>query len=968
MSKKVYALLFSAVALLPTFATGQPKLLPAGEIANQVADRMPQQQWIAQVLDTLTIEEKISQLLFLPVYSTSDHRYAQDIEYLAQTYPLGGIIFYEGQLNPLKKQIDQLQKSSTFPLLMGLNAERGLGTTLDSAWAYPRLQTLGAIQDFTYLQQTGASVARQCRSVGIHLNFTSIISVGHNGKEYTVESSFSDQPIRGLQRGLAYMEGLEEYGVTPCFQRISGGTTAQQSTKAPVLRGTMVAHLGDIRMSDVPPAGTLQPTRTGPILLEQAFQLEGLVFSEPLSEQKTNGSPSGGSLGVRALSAGNDVLFAPQDVPGTIREIQQAITQGTLDEEVINQKVAKVLLLKYQKGLDAAALPDSVQVALSPLYYSPRLLKQQLFEQAITLVRNESGVLPFEVLDTANFASLSISDDPEQSSYFQEYLDRYTAFTHYTIPKTSERFDYEKTYNRLRRYDQVVVAIHESDYAEGRVVPKKTLAFLKFLHEETNVTLVFFGAPERLTNFARFKTLVCAYESDSSAQKVVPQLLFGAIAARGQLPVRVSDVLTSGTGIATQPLQRLRYSFPEEVLIDPDSLYHIDSLAEWAIREKMTPGCQVLVARRGSVIYQKSYGYQTYDSLAPITNETIYDIASVTKVAATLQAVMLLHSQGAFSLDDRFSYYLPELKNTNKANITIREALLHRAGLRSFIPFWQLTTDRNGLNPDLYRYYPEQNFTNQITIGLYGTPTLKDSVWSWTVQSDLRRQRGRLPSWKPTYNYRYSDLGFYMLHQLIERVTDQPMDEFLAQNIYDPLGLHTLRYRPLCQFSQEQIAPTEEDTHFRNTLVQGTVHDEGAALSGGVAGHAGLFSDANDLAVLMQMNLQGGYYGGQHYFPWGAVEMFSKRPYNDSRRGLGWDKPEFLHDGGPTASEASLASFGHLGFTGTSVWVDPKYDLVYVFLSNRVHPSARNTKLLTEGIRTKIQSVVYQAMQDYEGR
>ncbi|WKN41614.1 serine hydrolase [Tunicatimonas pelagia] len=959
MLKKVYVLFFSIIVLLSDLVWGQTTQLEPNTLSDQPSPRTSIDQWIQQTMDTLTVEEKISQLLFLPVYATSDQRYGQDIENLARTYPLGGIIFFQGKLQPLKQQIRQLQQASVIPLLIGLNAERGLGTTLDSTWSYPQLQTLGAIQELSYLEQAGAAVARQCRDVGVHLNFNPLISVGHNGRGYTARSSFHDQPVRSIQQGLSYMKGMKEYGLIPCFQRIRTEGSAQKS--ANTLRGTLLAHLGNIDLVEVPPASTLRPDQATSIILEQAFQLEGLVFSEPLAEQG-----NAANIGVNALRAGNDVLFAPADVKQTIEEIKRAITQGTLKEEALNRKVAKVLQLKYQAGLDATTTVDSTD--LLPWQHSPRLLKQQLLEQSVTLVRNERNILPFETLDTAQFASLTISDRPAETQYFQDYLDRYTYFTHYTVPKTSDRFDYEKTYERLRRYDQVVVAIHESQLASGRVVPKKTLAFLKFLHEETNVTLVFFGAPGRMGRFSRFSTLLCAYETDSVAQKIVPQMLFGALATRGKLPIKITDGLREGTGISTQPLQRLRYSFPEEVLIHPDSLSIIDSLAHWAIREEMTPGCQVLVARRGSVVYQKAYGYQTYDSLTPITNQTIYDIASVTKVAATVQAVMLLHSQGAFSLDDRFSYYLPELEKTNKAKITIRDALLHRAGLRSFVPFWLFTTDDDGLKPDLYRYKPEQNFMQPITVGLYGASTLKDSVWNWTIQSELRRYRGRLPSWKPTFNYRYSDLGFYMLHRLIEKISDQPLDEFLAQNIYDPLGLPTLRYRPLCQFSQEDIAPTEEDTHFRNTLIQGTVHDEGAALSGGVAGHAGLFSDANDLAILMQMNLQEGYYGGQQYFPYGTVKMFSQRPYNDSRRGLGWDKPEHFRDGGPTAPEASLDSFGHLGFTGTSVWVDPKYDLVYIFLSNRVHPSARNTKLLTEGIRTKIQSVIYQAMPDYRGR
>ena len=449
---------------------------------------------------------------------------------------------------------------------------------------------------------------------------------------------------------------------------------------------------------------------------------------------------------------------------------------------------------------------------------------------------------------------------------------------------------------------------------------------------------------------------------------MVPQILFGAREAKGRLPRRVGKDLPAGTGEHTPTLGRLAYTQPAAVGLNPDTLRLIDTLANWAIRERATPGCQVLVARRGAVVFSKSYGYQTYDSLLPVNNQTIYDIASVTKVAATTQAMMFLQERGAVVLDDKLSAYLPELRGTDKRNITIREVLLHRAGLRSYVPFWQMTRDRYGLHPELYRFSLENDFSTQIASGLYATPSLRDSLWNWTIQSKMISARGRSVGWKPRHGYRYSDLGFYMLLRLIEQVAQQPLDAFMEENFYAPLGLTTLTYQPLCKLSQSRIAPTEEDRQFRNTLVRGTVHDEGAALCGGVAAHAGLFSNAHDLAVLMQMNLQDGYYGGTRYLRPGTVSRFSTRQFNDSRRALGWDKPEYLHDGGPTAPEASLASYGHLGFTGTSVWVDPKYELVYVFLANRVHPDARNTKLLTEGIRTKIQSVVYRAMEDYNGK
>ena len=966
MLKKV-CLLFLFQCALGTFVFSQS--------VESSSPRLSQAQWVTRVLDTLTLDQKIGQLLWVPYSGTVD---LQDIESLVRKYHLGGIIFQNLPPAPLPEITRHLQQESPFPLLFGAHDLVLSSSTTSLPFFQPT--TLGAIQDTKDLYTAGNEVARQYRAWGIHLNFSPTTSVGFGADEQPAATRFYEDPSASLARAATYMQGMIDYGLIPSFRRLSA-EIADQSTQAGLaerhsnqrsfydLRGSLVAQLGSVASEKslssssvslaTPSVTTYHPS------LSEFLLLNGLVFSEPLRESTNQQA----ELLTEVLRAGNDVLYAPPSVPTALRAIKKALKSGDLSLAAIDQRVMKQLQLKYQVGLDQDAADTVTQWAPGLSSVNRSLLhKQQLYEKAITVVRNRKQLLPVRALDTTTFAALSITDHPDQTRSFQESLDHYALFAHYTIPLRSENFDYEKIYDRLKRYDHVVVGIHGTGSDKRRGLSKKTLAFLKFLHEETALTVVVFGGPDQLRDFEHFSTLVCGYENDSLAQWVVPQILFGALEARGTLPSRVSNSLPAGAGERTEALGRLAYTVPEAVGLNADTLQLIDTLAHWAIREQATPGCQVLVARKGAIIFSKSYGYQTYDSLVPVNNQTIYDIASVTKVAATTQAMMFLQERGAIKLDNKLSSYLPELYNTDKRNITIREAMLHRAGLRSYVPFWQMTRDKYGLHAELYRFSVETDFTTQIASGLYATPSLRDSIWNWTIDSQMIKRRGKKLSWKPAYGYRYSDLGFYMLHRLIEQVTQQPLDVFMEQNFYAPLGLQTLTYQPLCKFSQVRIAPTEEDKLFRNSLVRGTVHDEGAALCGGVAGHAGLFSNAHDLAVLMQMNLQGGYYGGTRYFQPGTVDRFITRQFNDSRRALGWDKPEYLHDGGPTAPEASLDSYGHLGFTGTSVWVDPKYELVYVFLSNRVNPDARNTKLLTEGIRTKIQSVVYRAMEDYEGK
>lgn len=967
MLKKVcWQVLFQRLMFVILIMTNSPLLL-----ASVPGERVSREMWIARAMDTLTLNEKIGQLFIQPIEAQ------HGLEVLLNKYNVGGLLLQQGDLEGHHRLIRQAQQISSVPLLIAMDARRGLGSSLEDVVSFPSFAALGAIQNEAYLYDLGREVAQQCRVLGVHINMSPILrsSPGIRQNQSSEADVFSEDQGKAFAKGLQYMQGMQDYGLIPCYEQLPVrpqlataergiiGTSASSS-----LQGKLVAQLSLIPQSNniYDKSLLLRTSEPQAFLYEKYLKLEGLVLSDPLMQRQGDAA----TLAVEALKAGNDILVASADLEAAISGIMTAMQQGSIKQTDIDRRVYKILRAKYKVGLDTSYDEENIEIKEAVNQPSSGVLKQYLYEEALTLVRDEEGLIPVKVLDTTTFASLSINlSSGREASPFQQMLNRYAPFEHYHIEDTHKKFNYDQLFRQVSVHGHVFVAVYEQPDRKTNI-NKEVMSFLNFLQQKTKLTIVSFAPPGALSDLDNFRSLVCAYDDDPVAQQVAPQLLFGAIAARGKLPLNASARLTAGTGINTKPLARLGYALPETVGLNADTLAIIDSLAQWAIDEEATPGCQVLVARNGKVIFERAYGYQTYDKKVPITPETVYDIASVTKVAATVQAVMFLQERGVIDIDEKASYYLPELKKTDKQNITVRELLLHRAGLRSFIPFWAMTRDdRKELNRELYSPQPAEQFDMQVSRNLYGTSSLRDSVWHWTIDSKLRRLRGRRnPSWKPEYNYRYSDLSFYILHQLVERVTNQPMDEFLAQNFYDPLGLTTLTYQPLKKFPASRIAPTEKDDHFRDELVRGTVHDEGAALCGGVAGHAGLFSNAHDLAVLMQMNLQDGIYGGDRYFLPGTVSRFSIRQYNDSRRGLGWDKPEFLRDGGPTAPEASYASYGHLGFTGTSVWVDPKYDLVYVFLSNRIHPSARNTKLLTEGVRTKIQSVVYRAMNDYSGR
>ncbi len=379
----------------------------------------------------------------------------------------------------------------------------------------------------------------------------------------------------------------------------------------------------------------------------------------------------------------------------------------------------------------------------------------------------------------------------------------------------------------------------------------------------------------------------------------------------------------------------------------------IDSLAAEAIRKYATPGIQLAVVKNGSIVTQKSYGYFTYDSLLPVSSNTRYDIASVTKVIATLPAIALLVDQGKINLDDSISMHLAAFKESNKSGVTIRELLSHNAGLRSYVPFWSMMMDGDRL--DAFYYKNAEDEAKDIrTYGLEPHPIMADSLKSFLVQS----KRLKNPE-----EYRYSDLGFMILHLLIEEVSETTFEDFLIENFYHPMELTHTNFNPIQKgVSPKNITPTEYDDRYRSYQVWGEVHDRNALVFGGVAGHAGLFSTATDLAKMMYMFMNNGYYGGRQYISRSTISQLNTRYFENNRRGLGWDKKDGEKDS--ASSFASDKSYGHTGFTGTMVWADPETDLIYVFLSNRIYPDANNWKLMNLNTRTHIHDVLYQSLEN----
>ncbi|MGV3639537.1 MAG: glycoside hydrolase family 3 N-terminal domain-containing protein [Adhaeribacter sp.] len=945
-----------------------------------------EQLWVDSVFQSMSPDERLGQLFMVTAFSNKDAAHTRQIERLISQYHIGGLIFFQGGPQRQAQLTNRYQQKSRLPLFVAMDAEWGLNMRLDSSMHFARQMTLGAIQDEKYVYLMGREIALKMKRLGVHVSFSPVLDVNSNPKNPVIGNrSFGESREQVSAHGIAYIRGLQDHGVLAVAKHFPGhGDTDKDSHKTlPVVNrnmdmlekidlypfkrsfdagvmGVMVAHLHlPVVDSSTNSAATLSPTLvTG--LLKQKMNYKGLVFTDALNMRSVTKYYQPGEVDALALIAGNDVLLYSEDVPRAFEKIKEAVKQGKITQEELDYRARKILHAKYWAGLNAYKPVDLKNLSEDLERPASALVQQQLYEQSATVVRNSGDLLPFRSLDTVSFASVSIGTTPNNE--FTRTLKKYAPVTAYNIPvRYPNDSTYRKIESHLQPHDVVVVSLHalNNTPANQYGIGAGTLAFIRRLQADPRkkVVVVVMGNAYSLQYFNDSDWLVCGYEDNEVSQMVVPQILFGALPARGKLPVTASSSILVGQGVETAALHRLRIGIPESVGMDSRILNQIDNIAREAIAYAATPGCQVVVAKDGTVVFEKSYGHFTFDKMRAVTPASVYDIASVSKVAATLQAIMFLKDRGKLHLDSPLVTYLPELKGTNKQNLLLRDVLAHQAGLQAGLAFWQRSVSARERN-NFYASTQSEAFPNLVAEGLYSSKNTEAMMWKWIVESPL------LPKKKGEqhHEFKYSDLGFYILKRVAEKLLNQDLNEFLDQNFYSPLGLSTLAYNPLTRLPREQIVPTENDTHFRKAQVWGTVHDQGAAMLGGVAGHAGLFSNAMDLAILMQMNLQQGEYGGHRFFNTDVVSQFATRPYDNNRRGLGWDMtdPGGL---GATSPLASLNTFGHTGFTGTCAWVDPETKLVYVFLSNRVNPDETNTKLTTYNIRTRIHDVIYKSLQ-----
>lgn len=901
--------------------------------------------WVDSVFNTLDVNEKIGQIMLVPVNSLADQEKIEKTTNQIRRFNIGGIVLTAGGPVATVQFINQVQKNSEVPVLTATTAPTGIAAPLDSILEYPTARTLGSICDDSLIFYLGKESGKQLNLLGVNMQ------IAPGARVNNAANSFGENQYQVAVKARAFQQGLSASGI------LSAPDLPAHETKQTFPLELLVKKdaAAMVLQYEVP---TIQNkvashkkleteivTRLSPALLKEKATFDGLVIGTVPDLDSAYADFHQGDAELLVLRAGNHALLFPGNIAAAIRKIKRAVRKDKILETHLNESVKKILALKYDAGLHQNRILQPENLAAKLKTPAALALQQTLFEKSVTIVKDDEHFLPIRQLDNVSFASLSIGTTKENR--VSDFLSKYAPFNHYSLQTDEDTVNLLPT---LAQYNWVVVTIFPQADTLESIYP----LLLSQLAAKTKVIVAILDSSDKLEKIEKMPAIIHGHSNHYIIQQFIPQLIFGARGADGSLAASISTSLRQGTGIQTFPLQRTGYSTAEQEGLDSRTLTKIADIAQEAIREKAAPGCQVLIARHGRIIYEKSFGFQTYEHSAPVTDQTIYDLASVSKVMGTLQAVMFLYEKGMIDIYKKVSVYLPELQNTNKKDIILKDVLTHQSGLAPFLMMWPQTVKGDTLRAHYYSVMRDENYPLQVAPNLYASRAMQDSVWHWLLKSDMLPKPPRTP-----YSPRYSDLGFMILHKVVERLVNQPMEEFLNQNLYEPLGAGTVGYLPLTRFTANQIAPTEIDTVFRKTTVVGTVHDERAAMLGGVAGHAGLFGNGNDLLKLSQMLLQKGAYGGQQYYHPKTVELFAHKQFENSSRGLGWAKPGDPNS--PSSRYESPKTFGHTGFTGTCVWIDPQFDLVFIFLSNSRFPN-RSGKLNTTNIRSRIQDTVYQSI------
>lgn len=910
---------------------------------------------VDSLLAAMTLEEKIGQLIYARVQNPGEEQLEQVLDGVA-SQRIGGLDLRGLTLDGFLMWRDSLRAQSRQELFLGSQEAMLVNGQFSDIESLPSAWSMQALRDDTLRAKIEALHFDQLNM--LNLNWAVVSAPYLTDQTSSFLQTFSDRHILGVAAWDGFEEMLSQPQPRPeqwiAYRRqAAGGLSGVQLPWRPAIEDSMAYRRDFLAWK-----------------LERQTGFDGLIAGEWTPEVDP----------VRFLQAGADQLIVENGWEDVFRQLRSAVDQQSLTQEELDHKVRRILLAKEWTGQVKPAIqpvaegptvvkasfsaslrlgsnnpgggvPVSVSNVLREHFNDPDwvVLKHALYHQSMVLLSNPGELAPFDLFRPTDFRITQYS--PSSFFHFKKQFEKYADYkSHLVKPEEGKPLaPFEpatgKQWVNIVLLDQPV--FRERD---GRFIKSMSEAAKK-----DPLVLINFGPAKNIAAFDSTFTIIQIYERNELTEEMAAQLLFGALGAQGRLPETINTVFTNGRGLKTYPT-RLAYGIPQEVGIAPEKLVGIDAIMRSAIDEQVIPGGQILVAKAGKVIYSKAFGYHTFNrkEQEKVDEHDLYDVASITKVAATTLAAMQLYDLNEFKLNDRLGAHLDLVPEATIKNIPIKKLLIHQSGLQANMPIAPYVYAKEGLDIDCHHFFCDERrdtFSVPIADHMYFNRLYRDSLWYAMQTLRLR----------PQYGFRYSDVNFNLIQRLVETKANKPLDEWVSRHFYQPMGLRFSTFNPRQKFDAGQIVPTQDDQRWRKQLLRGYVHDESAALLGGVGGSAGLFTTAEDLAVIFQMLLNRGVYGGRRYLSAATVDLFTSAVHGN-HRGLGFDKPGGRTKNPTYAEEASAATFGHNGFTGTCVWADPEHELIYIFLSNRVYPDGRNQAFFRSNIRQRIHKVIYDAL------
>jgi len=976
MKLKMHLLLaFTALVSIPVFAQDA------------------ESRWVDSVYNSLTLEQRVAQLICMRA-NQPDQPYITDVAKYIKQYNIGGVCFFRADAEAQVKQTNEWQALAQTPLMVSIDAEWGLGMRVNNTISYPYQMTLGALSDNELIYNMGQQIAEQCLRMGIHVNFAPVVDVNSNSANPIIGMrSFGERPDKVGEKGAAYAQGMQSKGLITSMKHFPGhGNTATDShmTLPTVTRtmdevrdielapfrymiehgvnGAMVGHLYFPAIEKVKNTSSSLSYGVVTELLKENMGFEGLIFTDGLDMKGVAEKVQQDSVPYLAFMAGNDVLILPTNVPFAISTIKAEVERNPKAASQLEESCKKILRYKYRSGLNHYRPVPTANLMNDLKKQEYKDLRKQLYTEAVTMLRNES-VIPLD--KSKKIAVVTIGNT--KNDVYNGLADKGLNLQSFVVTKESMASKSAEWLKALERFDLVVVSIEKTTMfaSKNYGINDATINFFNRLVAQNDVVLNLLACPYALDLFRinnSVKGILVGYQDEVPAVKAIADILAGEATAHGTLPVSTNkfscgDGIVGEVPVRTDPVLPSKDVSPTtapspsgqmSTQLKEKYAFKLDSVARLGIKNGSYPGCQIVVMKDGQMVYDKCFGTFTYGGGHQVQPDDLYDIASCTKIFASTLAIMKLYDDGLIDLNKTLADFFPYLKDNPHGKLKIIELMTHQAGLKAWVPFYIPTIDENGPMDAFYSNHIDESHSVRVAENLFLINDYSDRIFDSVSKTPLGRKK-----------YLYSDMGFYYIPKIVKQLTNKSIEDYLNEKFYYPMNLSHICYKPLNHFTRDQIAPTENDTIFRRQLIWGDVHDQAAAMFGGVAGHAGLFSNARDLSAIMQMLLNEGVYNGTRYLKSETVRYFTSAPFassNSNRRGIGFDKLPLEKKGSCTASKSgSMRGYGHTGFTGTFVWADPANNTVIVFLSNRVYPNAEPNKLVKSGIRTVLHDIVYEA-------